>query len=203
MRTLSLSLLTCALLLAPTMAHAGANAGAVAYLSWKGQTSTDLPSPADGQVVYVNFKNLTDYKGGEVLLIWTPDSGCTESTGLAHGDLSYPTSGACAINRGTVVPIVAADGPGVLHVAWASDKSSTCTSGIAVAIPFQFGGCSSEGGCLNIASALVIDGQGQNLQDVATVSGTGLTFRGGSATDCKPGPRGRSWAKIKSIYGHK
>ena len=46
MRTLSLSLLTCAFILAPTMAHAGANAGAVAYLSWKGQTSTDLPSPA-------------------------------------------------------------------------------------------------------------------------------------------------------------
>ena len=202
MRTLSLSLLTCAHFLAPTMAHAGANAGASVYLSWKGQTSTDLPSPADGQVVYVNFKNLTQYKGGEVTIIWTPDSGCTESTGLAHGDLTYPTSGSCPLNRGNVVPVFDTDGPGVIRVAWANGLgASTCTSGVAVAIPFLFNGCSSVGGCFGIVSARVIDGA--NVQDEASISGTGLTFRGGSATDCKPGPRGRSWAKIKSIYGHK
>ncbi len=200
MRRWSLSLLTCALFLAPTMAHAGANGGASVFLTWAGKTGSDLASPADRQAVQVNFKNLAAFKGGEVVLVWTPDSGCSGSAGLEHDGLSYPTSGACAINRGQVVPVIDVDDRGIIHVAWANSLgASTCTSGVGFTMPLLFDGCASAGGCIGILSARVLDNE--NLQDEASISGAILTFRGGSTGDCKPGPRGRSWAKIKSIYG--
>lgn len=203
MRNRGLSLLTCALLFAPSLAHAGANGGATAFLSWAGKTSTDLPSPTGTQNVYVNFDHIADFKGAEVVVIWTPDSGCSSNTGLSHMDLLFRTSGACTyLNRGTPVPIITDDGPGVLHVAWAnSGSNSTCTSGVGLVIPFDFSSCGSQGGCMNLVSAIVLDHN--NELDTVSLSGSGLTFRGGSATDCRPGPRGRTWAKIKSIYGHR
>ena len=200
MRSSNLSLLTCALLLAPGLAHAGANSGASAFLTWAGKTSSDLPSPGATEKVLVNFDHLSEFKGAEVILVWTPDSGCTNSIGLEHQDLSFRTSGTCSyLNRGTPVPIITADGPGILRVAWANSGIATCTGGVGLVIPFDFSACPSQGGCFGLASALVLDQA--NLVDTASLSGSGLTFRGGSATDCKPGPRGRTWAKIKSIYG--
>ncbi len=208
MRKIGISLVTCALFVAPAVALAGANAGATAYLSWAGRSTSDLPSPGATQIVNVVFDRVTSFKGGEFVIVWTPDTGCTTGSGMDLASYRAPTAskGACTnLNLPGTEGISALEVSrvaGVAHYAWACPTANTsCTSGIGFSLTFDFTSCPNAGGCMGLQAVQVIDDK--NEIDTVSIKGDGLTFRGGSAGDCRPGPRGRTWGKIKSIYGRR
>ena len=187
-------LAACALLCLAPLARAGANTGATASLAWSGTSATDLASPGAVQTIDVHFGHLTEFKGAEIDLVWAPEDACVQTVSRL-----FRTSASCAyLNRGTAVPIVTTDDPGHLHLAWACNGTAQCTDGIGLQLQFDLSSCGDAAGCFGLTKALVLDGQ--NATDACQVTGVPLTFRGGSADYCRPGPRHTVWGKIKSIY---
>lgn len=193
MRTrMVLAAIACALAVCAGSSRAQNNPNARAGLSWSASPGVlDLSSPSALPSLYVQFSGLTQFKGGEVNITWSP-AGDARSC-AAHVGTLYRTSGDCTyLNRGTSVPIVGADDPGHLHIAWANNAVAQCASGVGLVLQFEMDGCADFAGCFSLTAAWVLDGA--NSVNFCQLSNAQVTVRGGP---CGPAS---SWGKIKSLF---
>ena len=196
LRTLVLS--ACALVVVSAEAGAGANPAAQATLSWTQTGATaDIAHPAAVQSLYVRFSGLTQFKGAEVDVIWSPAD--AHGTCAALAGSQFRTSADCTfLNRGTAIPIVDTDEPGRYHMAWANTLTSQCEAGIGVVLQFDFSSCTDFAGCYALAHAFVLDDA--NAIDECTLVANRLTVAGGGLGSCGPESKSATWGHIKSIF---
>jgi hypothetical protein len=153
-------------------------------LSWSATfTQTSLMTPGELNNLYVRLTSgVMSFKGAELDLRWSPGDptvGCIAKTGITYKTSAWTT---CTyLNRGTAVPVVSADEPGHLHVAWANSSSmNSCIGGTILQISFEFDGCEDPIAVFQICSLSVLDSlnvshdiPSADLGDPATVLGGG------------------------------
>jgi hypothetical protein len=124
---------------------AGENAGAKAWLSWNPLMQVTDTTPAATNNLYIRVTRDAGLSllGAEIDLTWNPagdGAGCFDHIGT-----NYKTSAGTTctyLNRGTTVPVVTADDPSHLHVAWANHAIVTgCTAGAIIQIQFETDTC--------------------------------------------------------------
>jgi hypothetical protein len=172
-----------ALALGAATAHAGKNPGVTASLSWSATSQVSDTNPSATNNLYVRFTaapgETLSFKGAEIDLRWDPPgdgAGCRDHIGTVYKTSSGTT---CTyLNRGSVVPVVTADDPDHLHVAWASNSSlTTCSAGAVIQIQFETDACVDAGTKFILCGAIILDEN--NQIDVITGLGSPVTISGG------------------------
>src|SRR5438046_5165605 len=109
-----------------SLAFAGQNSGALAYLSWSPTSQVNDMGCAAVNNLYVRIERAggISFTGAEIDLTWMPpgnDAGCFDHIGTVY---KTSTGTTCTyLNRGSAVPVVYADDPNHFHVAW---SNATC-----------------------------------------------------------------------------
>jgi hypothetical protein len=141
------------------------------------------------------------FKGAEIDLIWNPPGdggGCFDHIGTNYKTSSGTT---CTyLNRGTAVPVVTADDPNHLHVAWANNSCLTgCTAGAGIQVQFETDACGDPTGCFALTQALLLDCS--SVIDVALIAGPIATVGGGGTHMCGvTATEPSTWGHIKALY---
>ena len=180
-RRLKLASLAIFTLMVATLAHAGLNAGAQAWLTWSASgVQSNLTTPSVSSNLYIRVSGAHSFKGAEADLVWNPP-GDGEACAV-HTNTLYRTGTNCTyLNRGVTVPVVAEDIPGHLHVSWANTLADTlCADGGNIAVlQFEYDGCEDAAGCIALRSLTLLDGN--NAQDVVDSLGSTATILDGTA----------------------
>src|SRR5262249_43991606 len=146
-------------LVLPYATHAAGNDGAHAWLTWSPTSVvSNLTTPSASNNLYVRIEGAASFKGAEIDLSWTPAG--DGATCAAHTATIYATSTDCTyLNRGTAVPVVSADDPGHLHIAWSNTATNTdcAAGGNAVVLQFAYDGCADPSGCITLACVQLVD----------------------------------------------
>ncbi len=150
-----------------------------ASLTWSTSgVVSNLAAPGASAGLYIRLVGAASYKGAEADLVWTPiDPGCFELNAY-----QFRTGTTCTwMNRGSAVPIVTADEPGHLHVAWANTltNSACADGGNIIDLQISFAGCDTAQGCFTLRSLSVLDGNNQLSYPV--LADPVATVLGGSA----------------------
>ncbi len=185
----------------PSGALAGKNVGGKALLSWSATSQVTDIAGVETPALYVRFTNISEFKGAEVNLVWSPEGNQMDCFTVAA--VSYRTSTTCTyLNRGLIVPIVVTDEPGHYHVAWANSKCLTsCTDGAALQLLLDDTSCAATPGCFRLTQALALDCN--NVVDELNVSDAVCSVNGGDGGPFCPPPdpvEPKTWGGIKALY---
>ena len=192
------------LVLAPA-AHAGANTGVQAYLSWSAtsQVSDIAAAPVNNLYVRLSRTGGLTYLGGEVAISWDPATNFA-GTCFAHIGTVYKTSSGATctyLNRGTATPVVVTDDISQFHVAWTNSTASTgCTYGAIIQIQFETDGCIYGQGCFSLNYAATLDTAGR--VDQAGLANSIVTVGGGGSHTCDgyTPAEPTTWGAVKALW---
>lgn len=154
-----------------------------AQLSWtpsvsSPQSALAQPDP-DGMLYVLLLDHVGSYKGGEIEVRW---NACDGTTLAATAFRSAGGTGCTYLNRGLVTPVVLADEPGHFHAQWTNSQvDSSCQSGAAIALQFDFADCGGAAAAFALCSLSLVDGAGVATALDAAHLGAPATIGGGAA----------------------
>ncbi len=176
----------------------GLNFGGQAYLSWsRDATVRDITTACGDVNLYLKLSNITEIKGVEFKLIWSPDE---TTTGMVMTGAFFPTSVGTTCTyllRGTVIQVEVEpdNGSSYAIAAAGSDITTACGFGNVGVVGLNFDG--APGGCANMpisfSLAYVKTTDHNGIVNNMSVIGA-ATIQG--ATPVAP----TTWGGVKALY---